>query len=152
MVDVFDRYTRSRNMAAIRGRDTKPELIVRRYVHGRGLRFRLHAGGLPGKPDLVFTRLKAVVFVHGCFWHQHAGCKYATSPKTNTNFWKAKFDANRRRDRRSTTRLRKAGWRVFVAWECSLDERSLDRIYRKLILQPRSAPTRTGVRSPSKKP
>jgi DNA mismatch endonuclease (patch repair protein) len=133
MADVFDRATRSRNMAAIRGRHTKPELVVRRYLHSRGLRYRLHGPKLPGRPDLVFRRLKTVVFVHGCFWHRHAGCRYAVLPKTNPAFWLAKLSGNKARDRRNVSRLRRAGWRVLTIWECELDEASLARLYRKIM-------------------
>ena len=99
MTDVVDRATRSRMMSGIRGRDTKPEKQVRSFLHRAGLRFRLHAS-LPGKPDLVFPKHGAVVFVHGCFWHRHAGCRYATTPSSNVDFWQAKFDANVARDKR----------------------------------------------------
>lgn len=107
-------------MSRIRGKDTKLEILLRRALHALGLRYRLHARDLPGKPDLVFPRRKAVVLVHGCFWHRHAGCKVATTPKSNVEFWQAKFDRNVDRDARTTQALREAGWRVFVAWECEL--------------------------------
>src|SRR5690348_8362966 len=116
MIDVVDRATRSRMMSGIRGRDTKPELIVRSYLHRAGLRFRLHAN-LPGKPDLVFPKYRTVVFVHGCFWHRHADCRYATVPATNRVFWRKKFSANVRRDEKVTEALQGLGWRVIVAWE-----------------------------------
>jgi len=130
MADVFDRATRSRNMAAIRGRHTKPELVVRRYLHSRGLRYRLHCSSLPGRPDLVFRRLRTVVFVNGCFWHQHAGCRFAVLPRSNAVFWRVKLRGNQLRDRRNAGRLRWAGWRVFTIWECDLSERSLARLFR----------------------
>ena len=98
MVDVVDKATRSRMMSGIQGKNTKPELLVRKYLHGRGLRFRLHARELPGKPDLVFPKYKAVVFVHGCFWHRHAGCKYATTPGSREQFWTNKLSENVARD------------------------------------------------------
>jgi len=132
MADVFDRATRSRNMAAIRGQHTKPELLVRRYLHSRGLRYRLHGRGLPGRPDLVFRRLKTVVFIHGCFWHRHTGCHNAVLPKSNAAFWLAKLTGNQARDRRNAVRLRRAGWRVLTIWECELNETSLARLYRKI--------------------
>ncbi len=132
MADVFDRATRSRNMAAIRGQHTKPELVVRRYLHCRGLRYRLHGRGLPGRPDLVFRRLKTVVFIHGCFWHRHSGCRNAVLPKSNTAFWLAKLTGNQARDRRNAVRLRRAGWRVLTIWECELNESSLARLHRKI--------------------
>lgn len=132
MADVFDRKTRSRVMAAIRGRNTTPELTVRRYLHGRGLRYRLHVRDLPGRPDIVIRRLRTAVFIHGCFWHQHPGCPAAVMPKSNRTFWRTKLLGNRDRDRRTVSRLRRAGWRVFTVWECALSERTLDRLYRRI--------------------
>jgi DNA mismatch endonuclease (patch repair protein) len=132
MTDVVDRATRSRMMSGIRGRDTKPEKQVRSFLHRAGLRFRLHAS-LPGKPDLVFPKHRAVAFVHGCFWHRHAGCRYATTPSSNVDFWQAKFDANVARDKRVTRQLRKAGWRVLVVWECQLSSSALDSVTRKIM-------------------
>ena len=111
---------RSRNMAAIRSRNTQTEMYVRRAVHGTGLRYRLHSKRLPGKPDLVFSRLKAVVFVHGCFWHGHV-CEVASPPKTNTSYWYPKIERNIGRDRTSAKRLRRMGWKVFIIRECRLE-------------------------------
>ena len=105
-------------MSGIRGRDTKPELAVRRYLHANGLRYRLHVRALPGTPDIVLPRHGAVVFVHGCFWHRHEGCRYAYWPKSNVEFWRAKFEANTARDARDQERLRVLGWRVSVIWGC----------------------------------
>ena len=107
-------------MSRIRSRDTSPELAIRRQLHALGLRYRLHDRRLPGRPDLVLPRFRAVVFVHGCFWHRHPGCSIATTPKSNTAFWQEKFDRNVRRDKRSAVALEAAGWRVFTAWECEL--------------------------------
>lgn len=131
MADVVDRATRSRMMSGIRGRDTKPEKQVRSFLHRAGLRFRLHAA-LPGKPDLVFPKHRAVVFVHGCFWHRHAGCRYATTPSSNAGFWQTKFDANVARDKRVTRQLRREGWRVFVVWSCRITDRSMQSLVRKI--------------------
>lgn len=131
MTDVVDRATRSRMMSGIRGRDTKPEKQVRSYLHRAGLRFRLHAS-LPGKPDLVFARHRAVVFVHGCFWHRHSSCRYATTPSSNAEFWQAKFDANVARDKRVTRELRRDGWRVFVVWACNINESRMQSLARKI--------------------
>ncbi|HMM54222.1 MAG TPA: DNA mismatch endonuclease Vsr [Candidatus Desulfobacillus sp.] len=122
MTDVVAPEVRSRMMAAIRGADTRPEMLVRRFLHRHGLRYRLHAEELPGKPDLVFPRHGAVVFVHGCYWHRHQGCKYATMPSSNVKFWKTKFRENVIRDRKAMVNLLNAGWRVFVIWECGLKE------------------------------
>lgn len=107
-------------MARIRSSDTSPELALRRELHRLGLRFTLNNKKLPGKPDLVFPRHRAIVFVHGCFWHRHAGCKIASTPKSNTTFWQDKFDRNVARDARVTAELEARGWRVLVAWECDL--------------------------------
>ena len=130
-MDVVDRATRSRMMSGIRGRDTKPEKQVRSCLHRSGLRFRLHAR-LPGKPDLVFPKHRAVVFVHGCFWHRHAGCRYATTPSSNVEFWQTKFEANVARDKRVMRALRKDGWRVFVVWACRITEDHMQSLARKI--------------------
>jgi DNA mismatch endonuclease, patch repair protein len=118
MPDVMTPEQRSRCMASIRGKNTKPELIVRSLVHRMGYRFRLHRRELPGKPDLVFVGRRSVIFVHGCFWHQHADCRLASKPATRATFWKAKFEANVSRDRRVRRKLMALGWRVLVIWEC----------------------------------
>lgn len=133
MGDVFDRTTRSRVMSAIRGENTTPELIVRRCLHARGLRFRIHVRKLPGRPDIVLSKHRAVVFVHGCFWHQHPNCRFAVMPKTNRAFWKAKLDGNRIRDVRAVANLRLAGWRVFTVWECDLGQKTLERLVRRIL-------------------
>lgn len=105
-------------MAKVRGKDTHPEMAVRRLLHSLGYRFRLHARALPGSPDLVFARRRKIVLVHGCFWHRHHGCKQATTPKTRAEFWKAKFEANVVRDERNIAELTEMGWDVLVVWEC----------------------------------
>ena len=120
MVDVKSSQDRSRNMAAIRGSDTKPELRLRRALHACGFRYRLHAGNVPGRPDLLLPRYRAAIFVHGCFWHRHPGCRYSTTPSTRRDFWKAKFDENVRRDARVVAELAGGGWRVAIVWECGL--------------------------------
>jgi DNA mismatch endonuclease (patch repair protein) len=133
-VDVFTHEQRSAVMARIRGKDTKPEIIVRSMAHALGYRFRLHRRDLPGTPDLVFPRLEKIIFVHGCFWHQHPGCRYAYQPKSNSPFWKAKFSDNRTRDDRALKTLRSLGWKVLVVWECQTHkpEQLLGRI-RKFL-------------------
>jgi DNA mismatch endonuclease, patch repair protein len=119
-MDVHSRATRSRNMAAIRSRNTKPEMRVRSALHALGYRFRLHRKDLPGRPDIVLPRLRTVIFVHGCFWHCHR-CKYGSAtPATRADFWAAKRAGNVARDRRNRSALRRAGWRVFVLWECEV--------------------------------
>ena len=120
MADIVDEATRSRMMAAVGSRDTAPELALRRAVHARGLRYRLHDRTLPGSPDLVFRRFGAVCFVHGCFWHRHPGCLHATTPASREQLWQAKFHANVERDRRDQHDLLESGWRVAIIWECAL--------------------------------
>lgn len=117
---------RSALMARVKGKDTRPEKIVRTLFHGLGARFRLHRKDLPGSPDLLFPKHRLAVFVHGCFWHRHEGCKKASMPKTRVSFWSEKFDANIRRDRKALTALKKAGWRTAIIWECQTkDEKRL---------------------------
>lgn len=117
--DVLTPEQRRLVMSRIRGKDTKPEMIMRRGLHGRGLRYRLHGKGIPGKPDMVFARHRAVVFVHGCFWHGH-DCSLFKWPKTRAAFWKSKIDRNMARDRQALAALKADGWRVLVVWECAL--------------------------------
>ena len=122
MTDTLSQAERSRRMSLIRGKDTVPEMVLRRELHALGLRFRLHRKGLPGKPDLIFPKFNAIVLVHGCFWHRHLGCKIATTPKSNTAFWIEKFDKNVARDGKVAIALASLGWRVFVVWECELSQ------------------------------
>lgn len=130
--------TRSRIMAAIRGKDTKPEMVVRRAIHAAGFRYRLHRRDLPGSPDIVLTRLKTVVFVHGCFWHHHS-CQGDNWPKTRAAFWRAKIETNIARDRRTRYFLRTAGWHVEVIWECQLQRPSvLPSLLRRLANRSRA--------------
>lgn len=120
MADCISTERRSWNMSRIKGKNTQIELAVRRYLFSRGYRYRLHVRNLPGKPDIVLKKYKTVVFVHGCFWHRHAGCKDATTPKTRTEFWENKFQANLRNDRKNTELLEQMGWKVVVVWECQI--------------------------------
>ena len=120
MTDIVDKATRSMWMAGIGRKDTKPELAVRRLLHKAGIRFVLNDRRLPGSPDIVMPRFQVCVFVHGCYWHRHAGCKFATTPTTNTDFWQAKFQANVTRDKKDVAALLTAGWRVLILWECGL--------------------------------
>jgi len=119
MADIVDRNTRSRMMSAIRSKNTKPEIILRRALHATGLRYRLHASNLPGKPDLVFPKYRTIVFIHGCFWHSHS-CKAFKIPETNSAFWKKKLEANRKRDKCHSIKLKQIGWKVIVVWECHI--------------------------------
>lgn len=120
LADVVDSKMRSRIMASIRGKNTKPELVLRKALHGRGFRYRLHAKDVPGRPDLALRKYNAVVFVHGCFWHRHEGCRHATVPATRTEYWTSKFERNVARDDEVHSRLLGAGWRVATVWECAL--------------------------------
>lgn len=124
VADTLTPAERSLRMSLIRGKNTKPELFVRRLVHGMGYRSRLHGAGLPGKPDLVFRRRKCVIFVHGCFWHRHPdpACKIARLPKSRVEFWRAKLSRNRERDVAQVEALENLGWRVLTIWECQLKE------------------------------
>lgn len=119
-------------MAGIRSKNTKPELLVRRYLHSRGLRYRLHRKDLPGRPDVVLPRYRSVVFVHGCFWHQHPGCRFAVLPKSNSQFWLNKFRDNRQRDERDRQALEALGWNVFVIWECETNEEHLEKLVQRI--------------------
>ncbi|WP_028452547.1 very short patch repair endonuclease [Chitinilyticum aquatile] len=118
MADIVDKATRSRMMSGIRSKDTKPEMLIRKALHARGFRFRLHVKDLPGKPDLVLPKYKAVIFINGCFWHGH-DCRYFRLPQTRTEFWRAKIEANRKRDQARLAELQQGGWRILVVWECA---------------------------------
>ena len=134
MADVVDAKTRSRMMSAIRGKDTGPEMLVRRYLHACGLRYRLHLRGLPGRPDLVFPGYRTVVFVHGCFWHRHPACRFATTPATRAEFWADKFVRNVARDQTNTAALAALGWQVLTIWECEArDPLVLDQLFWKIL-------------------
>lgn len=119
-------------MASIRSRDTKPELLVRSFLHRRGFRFRVADRRLPGRPDIVLPKYRSVVFVHGCFWHQHTGCRFAVLPKANGPFWRAKLSRNVERDQECASALRQDGWRVDVVWECELAPRTLQRLAKRI--------------------
>ena len=120
MSDVHSPAVRSYNMSRIKGKDTKPEIVLRKFLHSKGFRFRLHYKGLPGKPDIVLAKYKTIIFVHGCFWHGHLGCKYFVIPKTRTIWWTEKINGNKQRDKENIAQLKKAGWRVVVIFECDL--------------------------------
>ena len=136
MTDVFSRQRRSWVMGRIRSKNTTPEVAVRRIIHGKGFRFRLHQRSLPGTPDIVLPRLHSIVFVNGCFWHMHPGCKRATFPKSNVAFWRLKLRRNVQKQKEDILALRRSGWKVHVIWECQVKDkdvlsRRLDRFLDK---------------------
>lgn len=134
MVDIVTPEQRSFMMGRIRGRDTRAEVLVRSYLHRAGLRFKVNDRSLPGSPDLVLPKFRCVVLVHGCFWHRHGGCRYATTPTTRAEFWRAKFAANVARDHRTRDALHQMGWRTLVIWECEVGEiDNLDRLFWKIV-------------------
>ena len=116
---------RSRNMSAIKSKNTKPEIAVRKVLHSMGYRFRLHGKDLPGSPDIVLPKYKTVIFVHGCFWHRHENCKYATTPKTREEFWESKFKENVIRDKSNQKKLSAIGWKIIIVWECEIKDKNL---------------------------
>lgn len=120
MADVHTPEQRSYNMSRIKGRDTQPEKTLRSLLHRSGLRFRIHDKRLPGHPDIVLPKYRSVIFVHGCFWHRHPGCRYASVPETRSDFWNEKFSRNVERDRRNVFLLEEAGWNTIIVWECEL--------------------------------
>ncbi|WP_123595582.1 very short patch repair endonuclease [Pseudomonas sp. AF76] len=133
MTDVVDALARSRMMSGIRGKNTKPEILVRRVLFKAGFRFRLHRKDLPGVPDVVLPKWRVALFVHGCFWHMHQGCSNAKLPSTRTEFWQQKLEANVERDRKTQIALTKAGWRVVIIWEClTRDTQALEALPDRL--------------------
>ncbi len=120
MADVHTKEQRSYNMSQIKGKDTKPEMLVRRFLHANGFRYKLHDKTLPGKPDIVLPKFKTVIFVHGCFWHGHKGCKYFVVPKTRTEWWINKINKNKNNDTKAIKALKKDGWKTIHIWECDL--------------------------------
>ena len=121
-MDCLTPEQRKRNMSAIKGRDTKPEILLRKLLHSLGYRFRIQRKDLPGRPDIVLPRYKTAIFVNGCFWHRHEGCKLASTPSTNSDFWQKKFAANVERDTRNYAALKALGWHVVIIWECEVKE------------------------------
>jgi DNA mismatch endonuclease (patch repair protein) len=140
MADVFAPDQRSAVMRAVKSRDTKPEIAVRRVAHAQGLRFRLNRSDLPGKPDLVFPSRRAVIFVHGCFWHGHDCARGARTPATNRDYWRAKIGRNMARDKASLAALKKLGWKAIVIWEC--ETRDAERLKRLILRKLHAAPRR----------
>ena len=154
MADVMTPEQRSRNMAAIKGKDTKPELIVRKYLFSRGLRFRVQVRKLPGNPDIVLPKYNTVIFVNGCFWHGHEGCKYFRLPKSNVQFWKEKIERNVARDVRNEAELKALGWRVVCVCECEIKtvaqrEECLKHLYDRIVNPAQSYIIETDIDKPS---
>ena len=134
MADVHNPKTRSYNMSRIKGKDTKPEMLVRKFLHANGFRYSLHKKGLPGRPDIVLTKYKTVIFVNGCFWHGHDNCRYFVLPKTRTDWWKEKISGTKDRDARQIQELEHLGWKVVVIWECELKKGKREERLGELVM------------------
>ena len=135
MADTMTPEQRHRCMSHIRGKNTKPEILVRKYLFAQGLRFRIHKKNLPGHPDITLPKYKIVIFINGCFWHGHPRCKLATVPKSNTEFWLAKIHRNQERDLQEKTQLEEMGWKVIVIWECELKKKVFDETMQRLMAE-----------------
>lgn len=135
MADVHSPSVRSYNMSRIKGRNTKPEMLVRKYLFSKGFRYRLHVKSLPGKPDIVLPKFKTVIFIHGCFWHGHQGCRYFVIPKTRTEWWIDKINGNIKNDKINREKLAIEGWRMIVLWECMLKPKTKDNTLTNLIAE-----------------
>src|SRR5690606_18908020 len=133
MADVHSKETRSYNMSRIKGKNTKPEMLVRQFLHANGYRYKLHDKSLPGKPDIVLPKYRTVIFVHGCFWHGHTDCKYYIIPKTRTDWWLNKIHGNIANDAKSIEALTKGAWKIIIVWECDLKPLPLETTLNKLI-------------------
>ena len=133
MTDVLSKEQRKRCMSKIKSKDTKPEMLVRRFLFSHGFRFRLHRKDLPGNPDIVLPKYKTVIFINGCFWHGHKDCKFASIPETNRDFWLTKISGNIIRDNESVERLKQSGWKVIVIWQCELKPKVKDQTLEQLI-------------------
>jgi DNA mismatch endonuclease (patch repair protein) len=133
MADVHSPEIRSFNMSRIRNKDTKPELIVRKYLFSNGFRYRVNDKTLPGKPDIVLPKYRTVIFIHGCFWHGHEGCKYFVVPKTRTDWWLNKIEGNKQKDVENFNKLQCFGWKVLIIFECELRTNNLSNTFNKLI-------------------
>ncbi|MBV8325615.1 DNA mismatch endonuclease Vsr [Chryseobacterium sp.] len=133
MTDVHSKEVRSYNMSKIKGKDTKPEILVRKFLFAEGFRYRLHSKKLPGTPDIVLNKYKTVVFIHGCFWHGHDNCKYYVIPKTKTEWWLEKIEKNKTNDKANIMKLEEKGWKVIIVWECDLKLKNRDNTLKKLI-------------------
>jgi DNA mismatch endonuclease (patch repair protein) len=133
MADTVTQQRRSEIMRNVKGKHTKPEMIVRKFLHSKGFRFRVHDKKLPGSPDIKLTKYKTVIFVNGCFWHGHEGCRIYVMPKTNTEFWNSKIEKNLERDVKIINNLKQLGWKVVILWECDLKPKKRDITLQKLV-------------------
>ena len=131
-MDTVSKEVRSKNMAAIKGKNTKPEILVRKFLFSKGFRYKLYDRSLPGTPDLVLPKYRTVLFIHGCFWHGHGGCKYFVIPKTRTEWWIAKINRNKQLDNENVIKLRKLGWKIIMVFECSLKPKKRDKTLNHL--------------------
>lgn len=132
-MDVHTSAKRSFNMSRIKGKDTKPEIAIRKWLWTNGYRYRLHVKDLPGKPDIVFRKLKKVIFIHGCFWHKHR-CRFFKWPGSNEEFWKKKINGNVERDKRNLRELHASGWQYLIIWECQIKQKNMQRVWNKIII------------------
>ncbi len=135
MTDVLSKEQRQKCMSHIKGKDTKPEILVRRFLFAHGFRYRLYRKDMPGKPDIVLPKYKTVIFINGCFWHGHSDCKYASIPETNREFWLSKISGNIERDKNTVSKLESLGWRVIVIWQCQLKSKTKDQTLNNLITE-----------------
>ncbi|KIO76148.1 endonuclease [Pedobacter lusitanus] len=135
MADVHSKEIRSHNMSKIKSKDTKPELLVRKFLFKNGFRYRLHLKVLPGKPDIVLPKYRTVIFINGCFWHGHEGCKYYVIPKTRTEWWSDKINSNVKKDIKSVLQLKELGWRVIIIWECELKRSKVEHLLNSLVTE-----------------
>jgi DNA mismatch endonuclease (patch repair protein) len=135
MTDVHTKKQRSYNMSRIKGKNTKPEMLVRKFLHANGYRYKLHDKKLAGKPDIVLPKYSTVIFVHGCFWHGHANCKYFVVPKTRTRWWTDKINRNKTNDEKAVKALKKDGWKIITVWECGLKTAKLEKTLTKISKQ-----------------
>ncbi|MFA4852597.1 MAG: very short patch repair endonuclease [Bacteroidales bacterium] len=133
MADVHDKKTRSYNMSQIKGKNTKPEMLVRKFLFANGFRYKLHDKKLPGKPDLVFPKLRTVIFIHGCYWHGHENCKYFILPKTRSVWWLKKIQSNKQRDMDNFLKIRNKNWKVITIFECELKPKVKEKTLKKIL-------------------
>lgn len=135
MADIHSKETRSYNMSRVRSKDTKPEILVRKFLHKNGFRYRLHVKNLPAKPDIVLPKYKTVIFIHGCFWHGHEGCKKASLPKTRTEWWADKIQKNVENDQKAEIFLSNLGWQIIKIWECKLKSKTIVQTLDDLLIK-----------------